>query len=119
MQNPSKRVHQIKQAEAKRQQAISDNNTDLFAQAVAEIKALESEKDVYTCVSCAHEFEHGPHVDVLAAAILTYGEDGLVSETFDFGLHDVIKGETGRRLKFCNHCVKKWKHNIHEYVEMR
>jgi hypothetical protein len=78
-----------------------------------------AEPDVYTCLQGGKDFEHGPHVDVLAAAILTFGDDGLLQVSNDYGLQDVMKGEAGRRLKFCVKCINKWKHNVHDYIDLR
>ena len=121
MRHPSKRTAKIAEAEARRKQAIRNNDPEGFAQAVADIKQHEVELDEFTCAHCGEDFPDGPHVEILAAAVLVFIGPNEV-ERYDYGINDVARGEApGRRFKFCNECISSpdWKLHPRDYIEMR
>jgi len=119
MRYPSKRTAAIAEQEALRKQAIDENDPELFAAAVAAIKSKEAEPDVYTCICCSEDFEDGPHLDLLVAAVIVYGADGLAVERYDYGIKDTRENRAGRRIKICADCMTEWQIPVGEYLEAR
>ena len=119
MRHPSKRTAQIAHHERLRQEAVATSNIAAFTRAVREIKALTEAPDEYTCIACGADFPDGPHVDLLVAAIVVYGEDGMAVESEDYGILATEKREAGRRFKICGRCVKRWKHHPLAYASLR
>jgi len=119
MKNPSKRVAAMNEQARLKQQAVIDNDPEGFAAAVAELLRLDQTEDTYTCLSCGKDFPDGPHVDLLVAAILVYGDDGREKANQDYGILATERQENGRRIKVCETCMNSWAIPILEYVEMR
>lgn len=113
MKNPSLRVHQIAQHEILRQQAVDERDPEKFATAIAAIKELETQPDLYTCACCGDDFENGKHLDFLVASVLQFNAEGVVETRLDYGLADA------RRFKFCSGCVAEWKIPPTKYAELR
>lgn len=118
MRHPSRRIARINQAQERRVAALHGNDFQAFQEAVAEIAHLESQPDEYMCLCCGAHFPDGPHADLLVAAILIFGEDGIVEQSEDYGIHDTLNGRAGRRFKICGPCVKKWRHHPLDYAEL-
>lgn len=119
MKLPSKRAHEQAKAEAKRLKAIEENNPKLFAQACKELEAANRLADSYTCACCGEDFPHGPHLEILAAAVLVFDDEGRAVVHYDYGLLPTARGENGRRFKFCKDCMDEWQIHPAEYVDMR
>lgn len=121
MKHPSKKQAAMINILADKQRAIDENDVEAFAEAVTQLKELETQPHTYLCVSCNHEFPDGKHVDLLVASIVVYNENGEPDKMADYGITSVTREtETiGRRLKFCNNCVKKWKNSPIDYAEIR
>lgn len=118
MKFPSKRAYAQSIAEAKRQRAFLTNDHALFAEAVNELAAIDGHPDVYTCIQCGDDFEHGPHVDLLVVKVLEFGDDGSVTGEFDYAPIRDPK-QNGRRFKVCQKCFRLWAHHPAVYSEMR
>lgn len=119
MKYPSKRTAEIAGHEVTRQQAIHDNDVEAFAAAVAEIKRLEAEPDVYTCLCCGDDFGNEAHVELLVAAALVFDINGVATERYDYGIKDTAERKAGRRIKFCGDCAAEWHIALADYLEMR
>lgn len=117
MRVPSIRVAAIKEYEALKQAAVQNNDVEAFAAAVAEIKKLDAQPDMYSCLCCNEDFPEGPHVELLVASILVFGKAGVV-DSRDYGILATERRETGRRIKICGDCAS-WADRLFEYVERR
>lgn len=112
MKFPSKRAAAMAEADRKKDAAVINKDVAGFAAAIEELEAAEVMPDEFTCL-CGEDFASGPHVEILAAAILVYGENGEEAESFDYGLGQA------KRIKICGDCASKWALPITEYVNLR
>jgi len=119
MRNPSKRVAAMNEQALLKQQAVIDNDPEAFSAAVTELLRLEQTEDIYTCISCGQDFPDGPHLDLLVAAFVVFGEDLADRQNRDYGILATERKENGRHIKVCGTCMNKWAIPILEYVEMR
>src|SRR5215510_13037651 len=119
MKNPSKRVAAMNEQGLLKQQAVVDNDPEAFAAAVSELIRLEQTEDVYTCIVCGQDFPDGPHLDLLVASIVVFGNNQDERQNRDYGILATERQENGRRVKVCGTCMNKWAIPILEYVELR
>jgi hypothetical protein len=80
---------------------------------VAELAEVEQGPDVYTCLQCGADFEHGPHVELCVASVTVFGEGPDDYRHLDYSV------KTPRRFKFCLKCSAGWVHQPLEYAELR